>query len=81
MIVNYLISLFSATGYWLLVFGSPPLFMRLRVCARNEALWGICQKPEAKSQKLHGIYYLLKSAVIIPEVHLHLFYAGFAFVV
>ena len=81
MIVNYLISFFC---YWLLALGlwqPPPLFMRLRVCARNEALWGICQKPEAKSQKLHSIHYLLKSAVIIPEVHLHLFYAGFAFVV
>ena len=43
--------------------------------------WMDCQKPEAKSQKLHSIHYLLKGAVIIPEVHFHLFYAGFAFVV
>ena len=29
----------------------------------------------------HSIHDFLKGAVIIPEVHLHLFYAGFAFVV
>jgi hypothetical protein len=41
--------LISIICYWLLAIGSPPLFKRLRVCARNEALWGICQRPKARS--------------------------------
>ena len=43
--------------------------------------WMDCQKPEAKSQKLHCIHNFFKTSIIIPKVHLHLFYAGFAFVV
>ena len=65
LIVNYLISFFNYGFYGLYKFHFDEYFRQIRVIRSFS----------------YSIHDFLKSAVIIPEVHLHLFYSGFAFVV